>query len=129
MLIAASRRQANFIRSDFVEIMLQLLVFMSITLQGLNEVLGKNRHLCRPVLSLLLTQVLVLHGLTFVIASSFELQWKKFYEAADDVNPPFKLEMCIVNQGGSIHIVEPLVSDPSNCILVSFQFNIIFNFF
>ncbi|ELU05346.1 hypothetical protein CAPTEDRAFT_103113, partial [Capitella teleta] len=72
--------------------------------EGLNEVLCKNQQLCRSVLSVLL------------------FQWKKYYVSSEDVNPPVKLGPCVVNQGGSINIVEPLshlLSSLCQCLITS----------
>lgn len=41
-------------------------------------------------------------------------QLKKYYEPAEDVNPPVKLELCITAQGDQIYLSEPLVSDTAS---------------
>ena len=39
------------------------------------------------------------------------LQLKGYYESNEDVNPPLKLEPCILAQGEQVFLAEPLVSD------------------
>lgn len=57
---------------------------------GLYSVLNKNSKLQEPILDLLLNQ------------------FKKYYEAAEDVNPPIQLQKCLINQGSQVYLGEPL---------------------
>lgn len=58
--------------------------------QGIYEALCKNTQIMGSVLEILLCQL------------------KKYYEPAEDVNPPVKLELCITAQGDQIYLSEPL---------------------
>ncbi|VDI13191.1 fanconi anemia group I protein [Mytilus galloprovincialis] len=58
--------------------------------QGLYDALCRNTQLQGPVLDLLKTQ------------------FKKYYEPSEDVNPPYKLDLCISAQGDQVFLAEPL---------------------
>ncbi|XP_064629898.1 Fanconi anemia group I protein-like [Lineus longissimus] len=58
--------------------------------EGLYEVLYRNSQLSLPILDMLHAQLM------------------KFYEKGEDVQPPLKLDPCIVAQGDQIYIAEPL---------------------
>ncbi|XP_022251601.1 Fanconi anemia group I protein-like [Limulus polyphemus] len=58
--------------------------------QGLNEVLCKNPQISEAILELLMAQ------------------FQRYYEFAEDVSPPLKLDSCIQTQMDEVQLVEPL---------------------
>ena len=44
------------------------------------------------------------------ITDMLQRQFKAFYEADEDVQPPLKLQPCITAQGTNVFLAEPLVS-------------------
>lgn len=60
-------------------------------LQGLYDVLDRNTQLREPVLAMLMAQL------------------KTYYKKNTDMNPPLKLEPCIIGQGDQVCLAEPLV--------------------
>ncbi|XP_053406526.1 Fanconi anemia group I protein-like [Mercenaria mercenaria] len=58
--------------------------------QGLVDVLDRNTQLRDPILSMLMSQL------------------KCYYEKNEEMNPPLKLEPCILAQGDQVYLAEPL---------------------
>ncbi|XP_078588448.1 Fanconi anemia group I protein-like [Branchiostoma floridae x Branchiostoma japonicum] len=58
--------------------------------EGMYDVLSRNPHLGPPILEMLLSQ------------------FRRYYEAEDDVTPPLQLDPCITAQGDQTFLVEPL---------------------
>ena len=56
------------------------------------DVLDRNSQLRDPILSILMSQL------------------KGYYEKNEEMNPPLKLEPCILAQGEQVFLSEPLVS-------------------
>ena len=67
------------------------LLFLAHFFQELISILDKNTELREPILEMLMYQL------------------KGYYEKNEEVNPPLKLEPCIMSQGDQVFLVEPLV--------------------